>query len=430
MDAVVIGSGAAGLSATSELLKKNKKVLCVEALDRIGGRCYTNHNKFGVPWDVGAHWLHDYTGNKIANYGINKTQLNVYQVKENILVFDGHKRVLPNKLIETFGKVKSIKKQLLNTKINFSKDRNPFKNDQPFMNQIPKKLRENEWFETVHQALGACLASVDFDNYTIYDELLNYKTIGKNDGFVEEGYGSLLLNLRKEVKVKLNTIVKEIKWDGKGVIVETNQGSIKSKLCIITVSTNVLSSGKIKFSPTLPLEKYEAFNGITLGSYNHITLQFKERFYKDYEILPDTYFYSKITETNKSPKGFFGSLRLHKSNLSYFDVGGEFGKDLEKAGEEASIDFVLGKLKSTFGSSIEKYLIKACATKWGKNKYTLGSYSSAKPGKAHLRHFLKTNVANKIFFAGEATASSFGTVHGADQSGKQVTDEIFKLSII
>ena len=47
------------------------------------------------------------------------------------------------------------------------------------MNQIPKKLRENEWFETVHQALGACLASVDFDNYTIYDELLNYKTSGQ-----------------------------------------------------------------------------------------------------------------------------------------------------------------------------------------------------------------------------------------------------------
>ena len=39
---------------------------------------------------------------------------------------------------------------------------------------------------------------------------------------MKEGYGSLLANLRKDVPVKLNTIVEEIKWDRKGVIVETN----------------------------------------------------------------------------------------------------------------------------------------------------------------------------------------------------------------
>jgi len=430
MDVVVIGAGAAGLSATSELLKKGKKVLCVEALDRIGGRCYTENNTFGIPWDVGAHWLHDYTGNLIAKYGKNNSKFNVYQVRENILVYEGLNRISPNKLFQTFERVKRIKNQLLNSKIDLNYNIKPFKNDIPFIDQIPEKLKENEWFETVHQALGASLASVDFDNYTIYDELLNYKKIGENDGFVEEGYGFLLANLRRDIKVKLDTIVKEIKWDSKGVIIETNQGSLKSKMCIITVSTNVLSSGIIKFSPSLPIKKYEAFNGITMGTYNHITLQLKESFYKNFEILPDTYLFSKITEKNKSPKGYFGSLRLHKSNLSYFDVGGEFGKDLEKAGEKASIDFVLSKLKSTFGSKIEEYLIKACATKWGKNKYTQGSYSCARPGKAHLRPYLKKNVADKIFFAGEATSSSFGTVHGADLSGKEVADEILKLSAI
>ena len=189
--------------------------------------------------------------------------------------------------------------------------------------------------------MGASLAGVDFNNFTIYDEFLNYKEIGEGDGFVKEGYGSLVANLRKEVPVKLNTIVKEIKWDGKGVVVETSQGTIKSKTCVVTVSTEVLNTGKIKFTPKLPLEKYEAFNGIKLGLYNHITLQLKDEFYKNFEILPDTYLFSKIKNTVLPPKGFFGSLRLHETNLSYFDVGGQFAENLEKEGERASIDLSL-----------------------------------------------------------------------------------------
>ena len=57
-DIVVIGAGAAGLSATAHLISKGKSVLCIEAMNRIGGRCYTDMTTFGVPADLGAHWLH------------------------------------------------------------------------------------------------------------------------------------------------------------------------------------------------------------------------------------------------------------------------------------------------------------------------------------------------------------------------------------
>ena len=47
-DVVVIGAGAAGLAASSEFLKRGKSVICVEAMNRIGGRCFTDHKIFGV----------------------------------------------------------------------------------------------------------------------------------------------------------------------------------------------------------------------------------------------------------------------------------------------------------------------------------------------------------------------------------------------
>ena len=127
----------------------------------------------------------------------------------------------------------------------------------------------------------------------IFDEKLNYEHIGENDGFVTEGYGALLADFRKEVQVNLNTEVREIKWNGKGVVLETNQGSIKAKSCIVTVSIEILRLGKIKFTPSLPIEKYEAFDGITLGAYNHITLKLKKQFYEN---PTDAHHYQKSTK--------------------------------------------------------------------------------------------------------------------------------------
>ena len=57
-DVVVVGAGAAGLAAAHFLRKHGKTVVLVEASHRIGGRAYTSNDKFGVPFDEGAHWLH------------------------------------------------------------------------------------------------------------------------------------------------------------------------------------------------------------------------------------------------------------------------------------------------------------------------------------------------------------------------------------
>ena len=51
-EVVVIGAGASGLAATEYLLQKGKSVICIEANNRIGGRCYTDNNIFGSNgWD-------------------------------------------------------------------------------------------------------------------------------------------------------------------------------------------------------------------------------------------------------------------------------------------------------------------------------------------------------------------------------------------
>ena len=58
-------------------------------------------------------------------------------------------------------------------------------------------------------------------------------------------------------------------------------------------------------------------------------------------------------------------------------MGGEFAKDLEKAGSKAGIDFVLQTLRDTFGSEFDKFYIKGHMTSWGKNPFVLGAWAHA-----------------------------------------------------
>ena len=113
-DLVVIGAGAAGLSATHDLMKQGKSVICIEAMNRIGGRCYTDNSIFGVPYDMGAHWLHGYSHNQLAEYGKkHKDIFNIYKDRdESYRVYEGKKKLVwpeDAPLWSLYDKIKSIK---------------------------------------------------------------------------------------------------------------------------------------------------------------------------------------------------------------------------------------------------------------------------------------------------------------------------------
>src|ERR1043166_3864273 len=58
-DIVVIGAGTAGIAAARRIQAANRKVIVLEAGDRIGGRCFTDITAFDAPFDRGARWLYN-----------------------------------------------------------------------------------------------------------------------------------------------------------------------------------------------------------------------------------------------------------------------------------------------------------------------------------------------------------------------------------
>ncbi|MEV6171526.1 NAD(P)/FAD-dependent oxidoreductase [Streptomyces sp. NPDC051954] len=58
LDVIVIGAGAAGLSAARVLADAGRKVVVVEARDRIGGRLWTDRTGMSVPVECGPEFIH------------------------------------------------------------------------------------------------------------------------------------------------------------------------------------------------------------------------------------------------------------------------------------------------------------------------------------------------------------------------------------
>ena len=408
-DVVVIGAGTAGLAASAELMKKGKSVVCIEAMSRTGGRCHTNNSIFGVPYDLGGHWMECADGNPFVKYAKKNEKFKLYPNNyDNDLVYDGN-------VLES-GNLWNVWKKIKRTAES--------KKDVSGWSLVSKKLKKKDWFDTAHHVFSLSSAR-DLEDFSCKDD---YYWEGP-DGIVicQQGYGAVVADYRKEVPVKLKTTAKEIKWDKKGVKVVTNDGTISAKACIVTVSTGVLNARTIKFTPDLPDYKYDAFAGITMGNYNHTTFLFDKKYLFKLGIkYPDVFAYFKIQSNGaSSPKGATGQFNITRSGLCYLDSVGKFCKELEAEGSKAQIDWALNLLKTTYGSEIGKHVIKSHATSWGKNPFTLGSYSGAIPGKAHLRKSLRKSVG-KIFFAGEACADAHATVYGANWSGVRVGKKVAK----
>src|SRR5262249_57683118 len=73
----IIGAGAAGMAAARRVAAANRRSVLFEASNRVGGRCFTDSTIFGVPFDLGAHWIHQPDSSSLIG-SASTTGLNIY----------------------------------------------------------------------------------------------------------------------------------------------------------------------------------------------------------------------------------------------------------------------------------------------------------------------------------------------------------------
>ena len=112
------------------------------------------------------------------------------------------------------------------------------------------------------------------------------------------------------------------------------------------------------------------------------------------------------------------ALNPFDENYAVGYTGGRHAVWLERAGQQAAVDFTMERLVHVFGSSIRPHVKRTIVTAWHGDPWTKGSYSAALPGQGHQRGELARPIDDRLFFAGEATSKEFmATAHGAYLSG-------------
>ena len=407
-DIIIIGAGSSGLSAAKKLQELGTSYVVLEASDRIGGRAYTESNILGQPVDHGCSWISGSNDNIFSNLGkINNFTL-VDHSNPKIEMFERDGTKSPKEAVKEYNKSEFKIKEIL-------RDTGRRGIDIPASRVIPK-VPYGECFQNWEGALNY---AVDVDQISTAEY---WNTKDTQPSFiVKEGLGSLVATLNDNFPIALNTNVLDIDYSGSGVKVVTSKGTILAKACICTVSIGVLQSEKIRFTPKLPHKTLKALDGIQMGLlvkipllFDGSRLGFTENSFVQYDITP----------RNIGSGCYFLAWPTGHDYIVGF-IGGRFAWDLSKQGEEAIVEYALSKLETLAGCNIRKHFLKGFVSDWANNPLTKGSYSAVKPGCYGARELLSEPVAEKLIFAGEATAGDLaGLVNGAYESGKMAATRI------
>ena len=119
---------------------------------------------------------------------------------------------------------------------------------------LPKDL--SDWAGTAEFVLGANFAGKDLRDVSVVDKARaqdRTTAIG-----CRQGFGTLVAKLGGQLPVSLSTPANRISWSNRDVMVETPAGKITARAAIVTVSSNVLAAGNIKFAPDIPKRALDA----------------------------------------------------------------------------------------------------------------------------------------------------------------------------
>jgi monoamine oxidase len=401
-DIVVIGGGAAGIAAARRIQAANRKVIVVEAASQIGGRCLTDATTFDVPFDRGARWLHNPDTNPMIRLA-RTVGLDVAPTTLGQKIRIGRRNARAGETEEFLAALVRANRAI--------DDASRGKADASCASVLPKDL--GDWAGTAEFVLGANATGKDLRDVSVID-----KARGQDRSTLiacRQGLGTLIGKLGGELPLALSTPANHIAWSGRDVTVETPAGKIAARAAIITVSSNVLAAGNIKFTPDIPKRQLDAASKLSLGSYDRIALQLPGN---PLELGRD----DVVIEQSNSTRTALLYANAGSSSLCFIDVAGSFGRDLTAQGEPAMAAFAVEWLTKLFGSEIAASVKKTGVTRWNAAPFILGAMSAAVPGGQPSRKIL-TEPIGSLFLAGEATHETlWGTVDGAWESGERAAD--------
>jgi monoamine oxidase len=437
-DVLVIGAGAAGLSAALELSRAGLQVEIIEARDRVGGRMFTRHDPvLDHPIELGAEFVHGLAP---------EIWLPVQQHNLKATEIDGDMWCSIDGKLERCNFFAQADKILSAMDDEFA-DKN--KTDESFLDFLAHRFpgkdhqQAKQWATGYVSGFNAADPGLVSACWVVDSRRADEQIEGERAFHVAGGYQSLVnIFLRelddRKVEIRRNTIVTAIRWHFGSVEILANgpqpESSFFARRALITLPLGVLQSpGFVRFEPELPRQKLESLEKLVMGKVVRVILCFRERFWKDLHGTGDSRSLADLSFLfSRDP--FFPTWWTQMPEPVPIITGWSPAKSAESlAGmsQEAVIDKAVQSLSSLLHierSTVQAQLQTAYFHDWDSDPFSKGAYSYVKVGGEGSQRTLGSPVSDTLFFAGEATDTSGhnGTVHGAIASGQRAAREILK----
>ncbi|HEY3404441.1 MAG TPA: NAD(P)/FAD-dependent oxidoreductase [Ohtaekwangia sp.] len=420
---IIIGAGAAGLSAARKISEAGKTVTVLEARTRIGGRIFTAHEKdFSMLIETGAEFIHGdlpltKSLAKAAEATLQKGEGQNWNLEEGIPSEGDSFEAGWDELLHELKKLEhdvSIG-EFLRTH---------------FAAPQYDSLRES----VIRFVQGFDAADPDKASaFGLREEWTNSDDDALTGYHIQNGYSHLMNFLQQEclkqsVSFYLSRTVTEIQWEEGRVTVKTSSGEeFTADKVLITIPPAVLQKGSVKFSPEIPLHN-DAIQKIETGGVIKFIIEFTEPIWEKescttFREFPNLHFL--FTDAYVPT---WWTQKPSRSPILTGWLSGPITKTISKTEAELEQDAVQS-LAYIFGSSEEALRARIVAIKvinWANDPFSYGAYAYKAIGTEEALHILSQPILNTIYFAGEAyyKGTEMGTVEAALASGEARTKEI------
>ncbi|WP_294190951.1 NAD(P)/FAD-dependent oxidoreductase [uncultured Sphingomonas sp.] len=389
-DVLVIGAGAAGISAARRLHDAGVDTLLIDARARIGGRARTVHHGVAA-LDLGCGWLHSARRNswtdvaRAAGFTIATDTARWGEQWRDLGYPPGEQAAFGRAWDAWEARARAAAKG----------------SDQPLSAFVASDDRWRPMLDAISgYANGANLADVSLHDWLAYEDAAT-----EDNWAVREGYGTLVAQHAAGVKVRTGVVATHIDHTARALHVSTSAGTITARLVIVAVPTTVLADERLSFTPALS-DKHHAAAALPLGVADKAFLAVDGAIWPhDAHLIGNPY----CTCTASHRLSPFGWPVVE----SFF--GGDCADQLED-GDAAA--FAIDELVALLGSDWRARFTPITTTRWRHEAWIEGSYSHARVGQADQRTVLSQPIDDRLFFAGEACSPhDFSTAHGARDTG-------------